>query len=132
VPTKLDPFQERPQNCLRLTAQRLFEEAHSAGGWPGAPGNASHLFDEALAQDAAKAVVSFFKHFGGCKTRWGKYRAPTGASYDFGTTFKSLTTFCLPATSSAKLATFFFSSLLRTTPFNVTWPSIATIFTLCA
>ena len=57
MPTKVDPFQERPQNYLRLTVQRLFEEAHSAGGGPGAPGNASHLFDEALAQDATKAVA---------------------------------------------------------------------------
>ena len=52
MPAKVDPFQERPQNYLRLTAQRLFEEAHSAGGGPGAPGNASHLFEEARAQDA--------------------------------------------------------------------------------
>jgi hypothetical protein len=53
--------------------------------------------------------------------------------YDLGgATFKSLTTFCLPAISCAKLATLLFSSALRTTPFSVTWPLIDTTFTLCA
>src|SRR5580658_4794714 len=53
--------------------------------------------------------------------------------YDLGAAiFNSLTTCCLPAISSAKLATLLFSWSLRTTPFNVTCPLIDTTLTLCA